>query len=214
MKNTLILFDLDGTLIDSTEAILESFAAAYAACGEHAPDPAAITPLIGEPLDAMFARLGIPPEQIERCVHAYKNHYRTIHTAKTTLLPDAREAIEHAASFAHLGIVTTKTSRYSIELMEHVGLMHFFGVLVGKDDVTHPKPHPEPIRKALQTLPSVTGDAYMIGDTCLDLDAAHSAGISGMGVLCGYGTYTQLHACTEMLFQNAAGAVRAIAKKR
>ena len=69
-------------------------------------------------------------------------------------------------------------------------------------------------RKALQALPSVTGQAYMIGDTCLDLNAAKAADIEGKGVLCGYGTRGQLRACTEMLFQNGAGAVRAIAKKR
>jgi phosphoglycolate phosphatase len=92
--------------------------------------------------------------------------------------------------------------------------MQAFGVLIGKDDVTHPKPHPEPIQKALRALPSVTGGAYMIGDTCLDLNAAKSANIEGMGVLCGYGTHAQLHTCSEMLFQNAADAVRAIAKKR
>jgi phosphoglycolate phosphatase len=212
MKNTLILFDLDGTLIDSTEAILESFGAAYAVCGRRAPDATAVTSLIGEPLDVMFARLGIPPEQIETCVHAYKAHYRTIHTQKTRLLSDAREAIAYASTFAHLGIVTTKTTRYSVELMEHFGLMQAFGVLIGKDDVTHPKPHPEPIHKALQALPSVTGQAYMIGDTCMDMEAARSANTIGMGVLCGYGTRASLEACADHLAPNPLQAVQYIAK--
>jgi phosphoglycolate phosphatase len=213
MKHTVILFDLDGTLIDSTEAIVESFAAAYAAMGGTPPPTEAIKTLIGLPLDTMFARLGISADNVDRYVAAYKAHYRTVHTAKTTLLPHVREAIETAAAFAYLGIVTTKTSRYSVELMEHFNLMRFFGILVGKDDVTHPKPHPEPIRKALRALPSVTGGAYMIGDTCLDLDAAHAAGIDGMGVLCGYGTADRLRSCGDELFRNAAEAVEAIADR-
>ena len=213
MKNTLILFDLDGTLIDSTKAILESFGAAYGALGGRTPDAKAIKALIGLPLGDMFARLGVHSENVEAHVRAYKAHYRTIHTQKTRLLPDVREAIELAASFAHLGIVTTKTTHYSVELMEHFGLMGMFGVLIGKDEVTHPKPHPEPILKALQALPSVTGAAYMVGDTCIDMEAAHASNTTGMGVLCGYGTRALLEKCTEDLFENASEAVRQIAKR-
>jgi phosphoglycolate phosphatase len=212
MKNTLILFDLDGTLIDSTEAILESFGVAFDILKEPRADDAAIKNLIGLPLETMFAHLGVTPDRIPECISAYKAHYRTIHTAKTTLLPNAREAIEAASSFAHLGIVTTKTTRYSIELMEHFGLMKYFGVLIGKEEVTHPKPHPEPIHKALEALPSVTGQAYMVGDTCMDMEAAHAAKIVAMGVLCGYSNRMALEKCTNNLFNNASDVVTWIAK--
>ena len=210
MKHTLILFDLDGTLIDSTEAILESFHAAYAAYGGKAPDDAAIKAQIGHPLNTMFATLGVPAEAVSDYVNAYKAHYRTIHRQKTLLLPKAKEAVETAATFAHLGIVTTKTGRYSRELLEYLGILPFFDTLIGREDVTHPKPDPEPIRKALEVLPDVTGGIHMIGDTCMDMDAAHAAGIIGMGVMCGYGTPEDLHRCSRNVFANALEAVQAI----
>jgi phosphoglycolate phosphatase len=210
MKHTIILFDLDGTLIDSTVAILESFRAAYAACGGKAPDDDAIKAQIGYPLDTMFATLGVPAEAVPDYVNAYKAHYRTIHRQKTVLLPQAKEAVEMAATFAHLGIVTTKTGHYSRQLLEHLGLMPFFDVLIGREDVVHPKPDPEPIRKALEALPDVTGDIYMVGDTCMDMEAAHAAGIIGMGVVCGYGTAEDLRRCSRNVFSNALEAIQSI----
>ncbi len=213
-KEHIILFDLDGTLIDSTEAILESFRVTYDTLGVPAPQDADVTALIGHPLDVMFARLGFPADQIDTCVRTYKEHYRRISCAKTTLLPGAREAIEAAAEIAHLGIVTTKTGRYSVELMEHLGLMHFFDVLIGREHVHHPKPHPEPIHKALEALPNVTGNTYMIGDTCLDMDAARVAGVIGIGVLCGYGTKETLEGCAEMLMEDAGEAVQEVESRK
>jgi len=213
MKNTIILFDLDGTLIDSTEAIIESFGAAYEQLSEKTPNPAAIKRLIGRPLEAMFVALGVHKEHVTACAKAYREHYRTVHTLKTTLLPGADEAIKHAAMFAYIGIVTTKNTRFTADLLKHFGLIDFFDSVIGQNDVRHPKPHPEPIHKALAALPTVTGRSYMIGDTCLDMEAAEAANIEGMGVLDGYSDRTLLSRCTGNLFENASEAVRGIAKK-
>ena len=150
----IILFDLDGTLIDSTEAILESFGVAFKTFEKEIPDDRLIKAEIGHPLDVMFATLGVEEEKLEAYVHAYKMHYREISCAKTVLLPEAREAVELASKHATLGVVTTKTALYSIELLEHMGLMSYFDVLIGRENVTHPKPHPEPIEKALSSLDS------------------------------------------------------------
>lgn len=212
-KNKIILFDLDGTLIDSTEAILESFAMAYSVCGGSLPEDKKITAEIGYPLDAMFASLGIENMHIEKYIKAYKSHYQKISCEKTTLLSKAKEAIMLAHKGAYLGVVTTKTGKYSIILLEHMGLMHYFDVLVGREDVQFPKPHPEPIEKALQQLPKVTGGVWMIGDTCMDMEAARAANIDGIAVLCGYGLEEKLMKCSNKICQNTHEAIQFIAKK-
>ena len=148
----ILLFDLDGTLIDSTEAILESFHHAFDFYNYPHPDDEAIKALIGHPLDYMFAHLGVQEEKVWDFVAVYKEHYRDISTQKTVLLPHAKEAVELAATFAKLGIVTTKTGKYSRVLMEHFGLMDKFEVLIGREHVEHPKPHAEPILKALEAI--------------------------------------------------------------
>jgi phosphoglycolate phosphatase len=213
MKNKIILFDLDGTLIDSTEAILESFAVAFEAFGDEIPDAEAIKAEIGHPLDVMFLTLGVSQGKEWEYVEVYKEHYRKISCLKTIALPLAKETVQLASKYATLGVVTTKTAKYSIELLEHMGLMSYFDVLIGREDVDNPKPHPEPIQKALAKLPSDTSSIWMIGDTCMDMLAAKSANVVPMGVTCGYGTIKDLEACTDNIYQNAYKAVQFIVKK-
>ncbi len=209
----IILFDLDGTLIDSTEAILESFGVAFKAFEDEVPANELIKAEVGHPLDVMFQILGVEKERVWDYVNAYKMHYREISCAKTMLLPKAREAVELASKHATLGIVTTKTAKYSIELLEHMGLMSYFEVLIGREDVQNPKPHPEPIQKALLKLPTVTNEIWMIGDTCMDMLSAKSANIASVGVTCGYGSVEMLSKCSDNIYQNALQAVTFIANK-
>ncbi len=204
-----ILFDLDGTLIDSTDAILEGFEVAYNTFGEPAPYSEDIKSFIGYPLDIMFERLGCKGDKWDY-VDAYKKHYRIISRAKTSLLSLAREAIEEARRFATLGIVTTKTAKYSEELLEHMGVMHHFDVLIGRESVENPKPHAEPIHKAIKHLDASYESTWMIGDTLLDIHSANSAGIKSIGVLCGYGKKNELEKYTKYITDTAFDAVKLI----
>ena len=205
----IILFDLDGTLIDSTEAILECFHKAFDFYNYPHPSDEAIKALIGHPLDVMFARLGVEEDKVWDFVTVYKENYREISTQKTSLLPHAREAVELAAQFAQLGIVTTKTGKYSQVLMEHFGLMDYFKILIGREHVKYPKPHAEPILKALEVFDNVDKkNTWMIGDTELDLIAADAAGVEGIGVLSGYGTKKELMKFTNVIFRDTYEAIK------
>lgn len=210
----IILFDLDGTLIDSTEAILESF---YHALERHGSGlkvtDAMITSQIGHPLEVMFAGVGIDETQIDTHVHSYKQHYQKISRQKTLMLPNAVEAIREASEFARLGIVTTKTGHYSRVLMEHFGVMEYFDVLIGFEDVEHRKPHPEPIHKALEKMGYTNQEVWMIGDTRLDVEASQCAGVECVAVLSGYDNSEQLRTLTDIIKLDALEAVRYIANR-
>ena len=211
LRSKIILFDLDGTLIDSTEAILESFAKAYAKCGGEVPADESIKALIGLPLELMFVKLGVDEAKAMDYVTAYKEHYRTIHTQKTLLLPHVEEALIIAHECARLGIVTTKTGKYSRELLEHFDIMKYFDVLIGSEDVTNPKPHPEPIIKALDSLSYSYGTVtYMIGDTISDILAAQEADIASIGVLCGYGNEDELEEDADFVTKDVLAAVQIV----
>lgn len=202
----IILFDLDGTLIDSTEAILESFHHSFDVHSIIRPDDEHIKSLIGYPLDIMYAELGIASDDIDELIFTYKEHYREISREKTTLLSNAKEAIELAKGFATLGIVTTKTARYSRELMEHFGVMHHFDVLIGREDVQNPKPHAEPIQKALQAMDAKGREVWMIGDTKLDLISAKEANVNSIAVLSGYDTLETLKRFTNVILNDSLEA--------
>jgi phosphoglycolate phosphatase len=210
MKKSVLLFDMDGTIIDSTEAITESFAAAFETLGEEIGEVSKILPLIGYPLDEMFVKLGIKKEYTDKFVNAYKAHYRIIVNEKTKLIKGAKEAVEEAHEFARLGIVTTKTSLYTKEILEYFGILEQFEVIVGREDVTYTKPHPEPILKALSAMNANRQNAWMIGDTILDMGAGRAADIKCAGVLCGYGKMEDLAQYTDVILSDTLEAVQYI----
>jgi len=210
----LILFDLDGTLIDSTEAILESFHNSFTIHNFPAQEDEKIESLIGYPLDEMYRALGVDEDVVWDFVATYKEHYRKISTQKTELLENAREAIIEASKFATLAIVTTKTGRYSKVLMEYFELMHYFEVLVGREDVEHPKPHKEPIITALTRLNKDDNDIWMIGDTKMDLISATNAGVNSIGVLSGYGTKESLEQYTDIIVKDSLSAIEYLKSRK
>lgn len=209
-----ILFDLDGTLIDSTEAILEGFNVSFKSFGKEPPAAEEIKKLIGLPLDVMFSKLGVEKEKVWDYVDTYKKHYRKISKQKTVLLPFAKEAVMEASKFARLGIVTTKTGEYSKELLEHFGIMKYFEVLIGREHVQNPKPHPEPVLKAVHIMNAVKEATWMIGDTCLDMVSAKEAGVKYIGVKWEYESLHNMKKCAEIIKDNALEAVLYIKGKR
>lgn len=210
----IILFDLDGTLIDSTDAIVDSFYDVFRFFKLDSPSRVSIVSLIGYPLEDMFTKLGIQ-DNIEKYVLKYKEFYRPRSLGMTTLLPGAMEAIDLASKIAKLGIVTTKISERTGALLENMKVRKYFDVLVGRDNVVKPKPDPEPVLKALEQFEYDENEhIFMIGDTYMDVAAANGANVLSIGVLCGSGTrasfmkYNATYIC-----ENSLEAVILIQKK-
>lgn len=206
----IILFDLDGTLIDSTDAIVSTFHYSFDVHGTKHPSDEAIMKLIGYPLDIMYKELGVDEDNIWDYVATYKEEYIKIARQKTSLLECARQAVELASTFATLGIVTTKTGSYSKILMEYFDLMHYFNVLIGREDVENPKPHAQPILRALEALGHDSQDVWMLGDTKLDLLCAKNANVNSVAVLTGYDDVETLSKYTKHVQEDALQAVQYI----
>ena len=145
-----------------------------------------IETMIGFPLEIMFARLGFKGDEIALRIDKYREHYGKIYLTQSKLLPKVRKALNLASEFAILAVVTTKGSPFSKALLAHLGVLPLFQALVGKDDVSEPKPSKEPILKALSLLDRGKENAFMVGDTHLDIKAAQNAGISCVALSCGY----------------------------
>lgn len=210
--NKTILFDLDGTLIDSTDAILNSFQGAFKALGLTSKNNEEIKNLIGYPLEQMFRMLY--PDKVnlsKEFVLSYREIYAQIYLEQTTLLPKAKEALELGSEIADLGIVTTKGGKFTPILLDYLRVKKFFKTLITLEDVTNPKPSSEPIILALKGLNKTQENAYMIGDTILDIQAAISANITPLALTCGYGNENELKA-HSMVFLNAYEAVNYIAR--
>lgn len=214
-KENIILFDLDGTLIDSTDAIVSTFYHSFKVMNfDFKGNDEHIKQLIGYPLDIMYENLGVEKERAFDFVDVYKERYRVISKAQTLLLEDAVASLQLASSFARLSVVTTKTGAYTIPLLEHMNILNYFEHITGREHVENPKPHPEPILRTLELMNVTSKDAniWMIGDTKLDLIAANSANIFSVGVLCGYGQENELKQYTKNITLNALEAVKFIQK--
>ncbi len=214
-KELIILFDLDGTLIDSTDAILESFYHSFKLLNfDFKKDDEDIKKLIGYPLDEMYVSLGVKEEDKWNFVNAYKEHYRQISEKQTILLNKAIESLVLASKIARLSVVTTKTKKYTIPLLKKLNILDFFEIITGRECVQNPKPHPEPILKTLEQMnyDEEKNEVYMIGDTKLDLISAQKAKVKSIGVLCGYGTKEDLGKYTDTITENSLEAVKFIMK--
>lgn len=213
MRKT-ILFDLDGTLIDSTPAILNSFQYAFKELQLKTCKDEDIKALIGFPLDVMFSTLHPDYKHLsQKFIEFYRIKYKEVYLEQTSLLPSVKDALELAKEFSDLGVVTTKGGLFTKPLLDFLGILHFFEVIIGRDDVQFPKPHSEPIIKALDKMQKDKTNAYMVGDTHLDILSAKSAEIIPVAVCCGYESKENLSFYTENIKNSALDAVIYIKNK-
>lgn len=190
---TAVAFDLDGTLIDSTEAIVSCFMHACDELGLKRPPRQGVVDTIGHILEDQFRLLtdGDP----ETCARTYRERYAKVCCEMTTLLPGARETLERLRQAGlRIGFASSKRRDFCEIILEHLGVLDSFEVRLGPDDVANPKPHPEVVLKALDAF-GVSRDAMVfIGDMHFDVLAARAAGVRCLCVATGYNTREELEA--------------------
>lgn len=189
----LVLFDVDGTLVDSQGSIIHAMTASFREASLPVPDRTAILSIVGLSLPHAIARLA-PNQSLAAqtaLVDGYKQAYHAERLAKgaanSPLYPGALEAIKtlHSVPEVLMGVATGKSQRGLDALIEAHGLEPYFVTRQVADN--HPsKPHPSMIQTALEETGVEAVNAAMIGDTSFDMDMAAAAGVPGIGVSWGY----------------------------
>jgi phosphoglycolate phosphatase len=190
-----ILFDLDGTLIDSKRDIAESVHFIQRKHGRAASPEADIASFIGNGVPALLQRaLGPKAEQtLEADVTLFKKHYREHCLDHTYVYPGVRETLHHFR-YKKMAVVTNKPVRISRFMLERLGLAGYFRGILGGDSTSRKKPHPDPIFQTLDRLGTRSlRDVIIVGDGYQDIQAGKSAGIRTCGLISNIGDSRRLH---------------------
>lgn len=183
-----VLFDFDGTLVDASDAICWSFNAVARERGLAEAPEAEIRAMIGRPLREIFGTLlpSVRENDLDDLVAAYRAAFRPRAVAMSRLMPGAAAAVTAlAAAGIKLAVVTTRASDGASMILDATGIGHHFATVVGLEHVTRPKPHPEPVLRALDALGVAPACAIMVGDTPDDVLAGRAAGTSTIAVATG-----------------------------
>lgn len=210
MKYDLVVFDWDGTLLDSAGAIVQAIQAACRDIGHPPPGDDQARHVIGLGLaDAMrHAAPDLPPERYQAMVDRYRFHYLGA-DHRLTLFEGIPELLAELQSAGHILAIATGKSRLGLErALDHSGLRALFQASRCADEC-HSKPHPQMLEELLDELAVAGERALMIGDTTHDLQMARNAGVAALAVAYGAHPVAALDAmqplaCVQELAELAA----------
>ncbi|HEX2987986.1 MAG TPA: HAD-IA family hydrolase [Chloroflexota bacterium] len=190
-----LVFDLDGTLVDTPAGIARTIARVLANRGYPVPSSEEVYQMIGLPLVDSFLRFlpadarSIAPE----CVVEYRDLYERIEIPATTLFPGVGETLARfQAAGVRMAVATAKLTRVAESTLAHSGARGYFDAVLGGDCVSEPKPHPQLALSALARLECSPESALVVGDTSYDIQMGKAAGTATCGVTYGVQPRTQL----------------------
>jgi phosphoglycolate phosphatase len=197
------LFDLDGTLADTLPDIAASCNHVRATFGLPPAALDAVRSFVGDGARTLLRRALAPAlpcgdaaeAALDAAFVAYVEHHAVQCTGHARLFAGVADTLRTLQERGHaLGVVTNKPERFARPVLAHLGVLGWFGVVVGGDTVTPRKPDAAPVRHALQALGATPAGATLVGDGVQDLRAGKAAGVRTIACLFGYGDAATLRA--------------------
>jgi phosphoglycolate phosphatase len=202
IRAAVLLFDLDGTLIDSALGITRCAVHAFEQLGEPVPDEATLRSWIGPPLRDSFAPRLHDAQRIERAVELYRARYDVVGWTEHTIYAGIGDAVQALHAAGHrLAVVTAKNEPHARRIVEHLPFGACFEDVIGATIDGRLSHKPELIAEALERLGLEASSCAMIGDRRMDMAGAAYHAMPGVGVLWGFGSADELQ---------AAGAARLV----
>lgn len=181
-----VVFDLDGTLIDSFEGLTQAV--------NHARNAYALPPLrldeirqfVGDGVELLLSRAfgeqACPPDARQ----LFEEHYERVCCVGSRLLDDVERTVTDLATGGiRLGVCTNKPTSFSIKILEHLGIASMFSVIAGPDVANARKPDPRHLRYVVDALPATPEEVLFVGDMTIDIDTARGASIRVAAVATG-----------------------------
>lgn len=187
MKAKTILFDLDGTLTDSGEGIINCASLALEHFGIPVPDRKTMGVFVGPPLHDTFVKFGVPADKVDEAVKVFRSRYFTVGKFENFPYPGIPELLQTLKNHGHkLLIATSKPETLALEITNHFDLAQYFDRICGAS-LDRSRITKEDVIEYLLSLEESTENAIMVGDTEFDVLGAAAHGIPTIGVSWGYG---------------------------
>lgn len=185
----LIVFDLDGTVIDSVPDLVTAAQHSLEHVGSGKPSFDFIRNCIGGGARNLLLRCldNDKKDRVDDAMKFFRSYYEQHCTDQTVLYPGVRDVLSYYAGHKHLALATFKIRAATIKVLTALGILHYFDCLVTADDVKRPKPDPECIQTILQRLDLAADRALLVGDTATDIETGANAGIATCAVSYGIG---------------------------
>ena len=187
-----ILFDLDGTLIDTGEGIMNSVAYTLERLGLPVPDRQTLRAFVGPPVREGFLKYGLPRQQLAQAMELCLGRYSTLGKWEAQPYPGMEQLLEKLLERScKLCVATSKPENLAVEILEKFGLAGFFTIICGADWSQSRDTKDSVIRYLLEQVPE-GARLVMVGDTVFDVTGAAAHGIPAIGVAWGYGDPEEL----------------------
>lgn len=203
-----LVFDLDGTLVDSYAAITESLNHARARWGLPALSTAFVRCRVGHGLEHLIAEF-VGPDRVAEGVRTFRERYAEVFASRTTALPGVRDTLRGlAASGYRMAVASNKPASFSRPILAGLGLAPHLPVVLGPDTAGAPKPDPAMIRGCLERLHAAPAEAAYVGDMVLDVESAARAGLPVVLVTGGSSATAELRATGQTVVETFDGLLR------
>lgn len=194
MKPRAVLFDFDGTLADSYNAITASVNHVRGLYSLPPLDVSEVRRHVGRGPDHLI-QATVPQADVVTAVTVYRQHHPSVMRTGTRLLPGVAEVLP--ALFQRglqLGVCSNKPRAFTVELLNYLDLSPFIKVVVGPEDAPRPKPEPDMLQLALKRLSVTPAEALYVGDMAVDVTTARAAGVRVWVIATGSDELTTLQA--------------------
>lgn len=194
MTYTTILFDLDGTLVDSGEGVLKCAELALRHFNLPIPSPEEMRTFVGPPLRDSFLRFGCTEEMAQEAIAVYRRRYTTVGKFELFVYPGIEKLLQDLTAIGcKLYVATSKPETVSVEILQHLGLARYFTYIAGANQDKGRSTKSEVIAYLLEQVGDLDG-ALMVGDTAYDVIGSAQHGIPCAGISWGYGTLESIEA--------------------
>jgi pyrophosphatase PpaX len=209
-KFAAVLFDFDGTLVETHDYILGAYNHALASIGKPKIDLEFLSKWAGVPLDSVFRKNGFTEAEIEALTLSFYE-FQKANLGLVKAFPETKRVlVELEGRGVKVGIVTARKTRSTKMMLEHTGLGKFIKEIIAPDNFNKNKPSPEPFLECARLLGVTAKECLVVGDGCADIVGGHDAGMKTALAEYGYGAAHECHQKPDFILKSVADVLKLI----